>query len=287
MIIVSPWTRGGWVNSQLFDHTSLIKFLEARFAHRNRDLVEANITPWRRAVVGDLTSAFDFKTPNRSRPVRLPDTDDFKPDELVRFADEVPVPPADQRLPKQEHGVKPARALPYELHATARRASTEVTIDFRNTGRAAAVFQVRESGSTAAPRTYTVEAGKQLADAWAYTGEYDLSVHGPNGFFRRFAGGSADVEIKPAYDRDLTLRLTNHGRKRVEVTVRDVYKGRTTRISLRPGETERREWPLDRTQGWYDLTVTVEGDPRFRQQLAGHVENGEDSITDPALGGLV
>ena len=32
MLVVSPWSRGGWVNSQLFDHTSLIRFLEARFA---------------------------------------------------------------------------------------------------------------------------------------------------------------------------------------------------------------------------------------------------------------
>jgi phospholipase C len=44
MIIVSPWTRGGWVNSQLFDRTSMIQFLETRFAHGNADLIESNIT---------------------------------------------------------------------------------------------------------------------------------------------------------------------------------------------------------------------------------------------------
>ncbi|GFJ96043.1 hypothetical protein Prum_096850 [Phytohabitans rumicis] len=110
MIVVSPWTRGGWVNSQLFDHTSLIRFLEARFAAGRPDLVESNITPWRRAVAGDLTSAFDFKTPNRSRRLDLPDTDDFKPEDLVRHPDQPPVPPVDQRLPAQERGVRPARA---------------------------------------------------------------------------------------------------------------------------------------------------------------------------------
>jgi phospholipase C len=78
-VIVSPWTRGGWVNSELFDHTSMIRFLEARFAHGDADLIESNITPWRRAVVGDLTSAFDFRKPNTSWRVRLPDTDDFNP----------------------------------------------------------------------------------------------------------------------------------------------------------------------------------------------------------------
>src|SRR5262249_47294804 len=42
MIVVSPWTRGGWVNSQLFDHTSLIRFLETRFAGGNADLIAAS-----------------------------------------------------------------------------------------------------------------------------------------------------------------------------------------------------------------------------------------------------
>src|SRR5215470_2087240 len=115
MIVVSPWTRGGWVDSQLFDHTSLIRFLETRFANGNQDLIESNITPWRRAVVGDLTTAFDFRHPNKSARVRLPGTADFKPVDLVRFPDEVPVPPANPSLPGQEKGVRPARAIPYTL----------------------------------------------------------------------------------------------------------------------------------------------------------------------------
>ena len=55
MIAVSPWSKGGWVNSQVFYHTSVIRFLEARFG-----VHEPNISPWRRAVCGDLTSVFDF-----------------------------------------------------------------------------------------------------------------------------------------------------------------------------------------------------------------------------------
>src|SRR5690606_27497420 len=31
MYVISPWSRGGWVNSQVFDHTSVIRFMEARF----------------------------------------------------------------------------------------------------------------------------------------------------------------------------------------------------------------------------------------------------------------
>jgi phospholipase C len=128
MIVVSPWTRGGYVNSQLFDHTSLIRFLETRFAHRRGDLVESNITPWRRAVVGDLTTAFDFESPNRRR-VDLPDTDAFKPTDLTRQPDEVPVPPTDQDVPGQERGVRPARAIP--LHAVRGRARVRIDVHHR------------------------------------------------------------------------------------------------------------------------------------------------------------
>ncbi len=47
------------------------------------------------------------------------------------------------------------------------------------------------------------------------------------------------------------------------------------------------ELPLDHFGGWYDLVVKVSGDASFRYQLAGHVETGKESISDPALGGLV
>ena len=59
LFVISPWSRGGWVNSQVFDHTSVLRFLEARFG-----VNEPNISPLRRAVCGDLTSAFNFQTPN-------------------------------------------------------------------------------------------------------------------------------------------------------------------------------------------------------------------------------
>ncbi len=59
MYVISPWSRGGWVNSQVFDHTSILQFLEKRFG-----VQEPNISSYRRAVCGDLTTAFNFKTPN-------------------------------------------------------------------------------------------------------------------------------------------------------------------------------------------------------------------------------
>jgi phospholipase C len=43
-------------------------------------------------------------------------------------------------------------------------------------------------------------------------------------------------------------------------------------------------WELHQSFGWYDLVATVESDSTFRYQLAGHVETGEESRTDPAIG---
>jgi phospholipase C len=282
MIVVSPWTRGGWVNSQLFDHTSLIRFLEARFGSGRPDLVEANITPWRRAVVGDLTTAFDFATPNSPRRVSLPDTADLRPDILERQPDQVPVPPADQRLPRQERGVRPARAIPYALRADGRLAGDRFTIEFASTGGAAAVFQVRAAD---APRTYTVESGRRLSDTFDAASGYDLSVYGPNGFFRSFTGGATRLDLSVEQHRSqatLTLRLTSP--RRGSVSVRDGYTGRTAVLHLDAGHTRTETWPVARSRGWYDLTFTL---AELRYRYAGHLEDGADSITDPLMGGLV
>src|SRR5262249_27464773 len=73
MILVSPWTKGGWVCSEVFDHTSIIRFMERRFGVK-----EPNITPWRRAVCGDLTSAFDFDQ-SRTAVGKLPNVTAYAP----------------------------------------------------------------------------------------------------------------------------------------------------------------------------------------------------------------
>ena len=84
--------------------------IEQRFGVR-----EPNITTWRRAVAGDLTSAFNFKSPNDAL-VPLPDTDGLAPKDYDKHPDVHPTPPTTQVMPKQERGVARARALPYELH---------------------------------------------------------------------------------------------------------------------------------------------------------------------------
>ena len=52
---LSPYARGGFLCSETFDHTSLLRFLETRFG------VEVpNLSEWRRQNTGDLTKAFNF-----------------------------------------------------------------------------------------------------------------------------------------------------------------------------------------------------------------------------------
>jgi phospholipase C len=107
MLVVSPWSKGGWVNSKLFDHTSLIQFIERRFADEHPGLVEPNIQPWRRALTGDLSSAFDFKTPNAALPP-LPDVSVYMP---VDYSG---------RRRELELGVGQTQSLEWELTRSAR-----------------------------------------------------------------------------------------------------------------------------------------------------------------------
>jgi phospholipase C len=79
MLVISPWSKGGWVSSELFDHTSIIRFVEKRFG-----VIEPHISPWRRAICGDLTSAFDFTRQSSSVPP-LPSTAAYvPPDDWIR-----------------------------------------------------------------------------------------------------------------------------------------------------------------------------------------------------------
>src|SRR5882672_10011863 len=151
MIVISPWSKGGWVCSEVFDHTSLIRFLERRFAPHHHGLIETNITNWRRTVCGDLTSAFDFSNA-RSAPVELPDTSSYVPLNHDRYPDYVPEPPTSQSLPKQERGLRRARALPYALDIDANvfaHGGGALRLEFKNNGRVGACFQVRSGIGTA------------------------------------------------------------------------------------------------------------------------------------------
>jgi phospholipase C len=302
MIVVSPWSKGGYVCSQVFDHTSVIRFIEKRFGH-NHDLGESNITPWRRAVCGDLMSAFNFVNPNDAAPT-LPSTDSYVPPDQSRHPDYVPLPPLVQAVPKQEPGVRPARALPYELFVRLHSEASQgkIAIRFVNNGKAGAALLVYSTNSGAAPLSYTIEAGKRLDDHLPLNanGTYDYTVYGPNGFLRRYAGkppapsnwwSSSEVarpEVAEAYDvanGNLQLRLENPGTARCEFTITNAYDPSTLiKRTVKGGSNEDIYLDLRAAYGWYDLTVTVDTDPTFTRRLGGHVETGRSSMSDPALG---
>ena len=296
-IAISPWSKGGYVNSQVFDHTSVVQFIEKRFG-----VFERNISPWRRAVAGDLTSVFNFANPNDA-PVSLPGTTGYLPPITeLNGVDGATFHPSLNSViigvPAQEKGVRPARALPYEMNVlgSVNTLNSTIILTFVNTGRAAVVFHVR-SGNPADPvRYYTVEPGKTLPGVWNVASIYDLSVYGPNGFARFFngsIGGSvAALDIRTAYGSEggrpsIHLNITNAAANAAEVTVLDAYTGNVSMKHLNPHATFSDKLVLDQFYGWYDLIVTVGGDPNFEYQLAGHVETGQDSFSDPALGGLV
>jgi phospholipase C len=294
-VVISPWTKGGYVNSQVFDHTSVIQLIEKRFG-----VHEPNISPWRRAVAGDLTSVFNFRNPNDS-PVRLPSTDAFLPpvNELAGGNVNTFTPTQNELtlgIPKQESGIRPARALPYELHVhgSLNGAGGTFVLDFWNTGKAGAVFQVRSANPADGVRMYTVEPGKRLTGTWNVGSQYDLSVYGPNGFMRRFTGTlaahSAVLDVRSDYGKNdhgsIALRIVNVGTSKATVVVTDAYTGDNDLRLLAPGQMFENGNPLDRFYGWYDLVIRVIDDPTFECRLAGHVETGADSFSDPALGGL-
>jgi phospholipase C len=214
--------------------------------------------------------------------------------------DSIPVSPGNIVLgvPDQEPGTRPARALPYELnvYGAARFTDKSMRLVFENTGDAAAVFQVRSGNALDLPRSYTVEANKSLADAWTVKESYDLSVYGPNGFFRSFKGSvaartmRARLDIRASYETSdhgvITLRIVNSGEHTAKVSVVDAYTGKELNELLAPREDMDHDWTLSTTHGWYDLIVRVAADEAFEYRLAGHVETGRDSMSDPALGGL-
>jgi phospholipase C len=296
-LAISPWSKGGYVNSQVFDHTSTIQFIEKRFG-----VFEKNISPWRRAVAGDLTSVFNFANPNDAH-VKLPATESFLPSD-GELSGVVNPPSFDPSLgdvilgvPTQEKGIRPARALPYEFHVHGKVHMSSSTVDlmFLNTGKQAAVFQVRSGNASDPVRNYTVEAGKKLADAWNVSSSYDLSVYAPNGFVRFLKGsigsGAAALDVHASYGKEdsgsVELNITNVAATTATVTVLDGYSGNQVTAVVGAGETFERQWSLERFYGWYDLIVTVAEDPTFESRLGGHVETGKDSMSDPALGGLV
>ena len=273
MFVVSPWSTGGYVCSETFDHTSIIRFMEERFGVR-----EPNITPWRRSVAGDLTSAFDFSRP--SAPGELMDVSAWKPKDTRRHDDYKPVPPTSGTLPKQEKGTRPARPLGYRLNVT-EKSTDAVTLQLDNPGSLGAFFQARLLQPAGQPHVFTVGSGRSLTAKLPVTArDAHVELHGPNGFFREYVGLRDDVSVRVIARAGRILHLEIDAPKGTDVVIKDAQLGREEKFTTK-GHRTNRSYHLDMTKGWYDLTVTL-GD--YRRVFAGHVENGRPSTSDPQLG---
>lgn len=234
LVVASPWSRGGWVNSEVCDITSTIMFLEKFLSKKTgKKIVEENISSWRRTVSGDLSSVF---RPYNGEDIALPESVDR--DEFVkniynsRFKaipnnfkalSEAEVAQASGQsgnspyMPKQERGVKNSCALKYELYVDAQTGEAgHFSLTFRAGNR---IFGKEALGSpfnVYAPGKYlnsqsnnfepvrfwafAVKAGDKLRYDWPLNhfenGQYHLQAHGPNGFLREFRGNGQDPELE-------------------------------------------------------------------------------------------
>ncbi len=233
LIVASPWSRGGWVCSQVLDHTSPIQLTETWLAHKlGREVKETNVNSWRRTVCGDISSAFQSQPQEAGAAPSFPERDEFLADihrakfkappsgfhqlsaaerEKLRRGDG-----AADLLPSQEPGVRRSCSLPYELAVDG--ALSDDGREFKMTLAAGNeafgdralgspfVVYARHGGKDVRTRNYAVTAGDRLEDSWRLgdfaDGRYDLAVYGPNGFFREFHGSVEDptvaIELEPS-----------------------------------------------------------------------------------------
>ena len=288
MLVISPWSKGGYVNSQLHDHTSVIRFLEARFG-----VMEPHITPWRRAVTGDLTSMFDFKTPNRTL-AKLPDASGLPP-RAEKAKTTLPLPKAPEAAgatPRQEPGQRPARPLPYDFQVAANMRDDGLELTMASYGGAGVVLHLYEAGG-GEPRFYTVGDMGYLVDHIPLKpGPYDFRMHGPNGYLRTYRGemrsgfGPAASGFFLPKEGKFRIGLHNEGATPVTLEVRSTaYIDAPPRLHrLAPGASVMDDWDLRASHNWYDFTVICAEAPSFSRRLAGHGEDGKASQSDPLLG---
>ncbi|SKB93200.1 phospholipase C [Parapedobacter luteus] len=289
MYILSPWSKGGWVDSAVADHTSVGQFIEKRFG-----ITIPAISPWHRAISSDLTSAFDFVTPNDPKTPVMPDTSGFeKKDAASRALPTAAAPQQPARL-YQERGSRPSRALPYRLHCTLKylQDDRQVRLVFENKGHKGAVYHVYDMNRLdKIPRRYTVEATKSLMDEWDVidsNGCYDLEVYGPNGYFHKFSGNINDdePEIQLEYDQInggifVLLRNSSSVPMHIEIVANAYDYKKAEVVSLGAGELLRKYIGLRESGNWYDFTIKTKAG--FLHRFAGRVETGKHSISDPAM----
>ncbi|MEU7061403.1 phosphocholine-specific phospholipase C [Streptomyces sp. NPDC046197] len=304
MIVISPWTRGGWVSSEVFEHTSVLRFLETWTASLGKPANCPNISAWRRAVSGDLTGVFAFANPVYG-PVPLPATG------VVGYSTCGPLPnpvPTTNALPVQEAGTRPARALPYQPNGFLDH------LEFGSNGKILAWFTMTNQGAPATraahfsvhpnayrdttPWQYTVAAGGTASDYFniglgSGGGRYDLTMVGPNRFLRRFqgdatkAGRSAEVSSRYAVEPGtgkpaVYFKMANSGSSPVKFTITSSHyrnDGPWTYPVAAGASVEDFFNAVAYQNGWYDFTITVDSDTTWSRRFTGHLETGAPSVS--------
>lgn len=240
MIIASPWSRGGKVCSQLFDHTSTIQFLETFVNQKYKKNIRLNnISAWRRTICGDLTSAFSPFNGDKLEPIPFLDRNKYvediynakfkqEPGGYKKLSDQeirhiIRNPLKLDDLSTQEKGVRPSCALPYELYAEAQADKKQVTFTMQAGNKmhgkkaAGAPFTVYAPGQYKDGKgtvdvcrnwAFAVKPGDSLTYQWPLeafeNNRYHLRLYGPNGFYREVMGNAGDpaLQIAVAYEQD-------------------------------------------------------------------------------------
>jgi len=338
LVIASPWSKGGYVNSEVFDHTSTLQFLEHFLTKKTgKKITETNISDWRRTVCGDLSSTFrpyhadEIKNPefvkrnefvegiHKAQFRKLPN--DYKLLTKEEIAQANHEPHSSPYLPKQEKGTRPSCAIPYELYVDGKLSADKKSFDIEfiagnkiwGDKTVGAPFNVYAPGSykqingkfeNLRTWAYGLTAGDTLADSWAIEDfedkNYHLRVYGPNGFYREFKGNAEDpaVHINFDYQRALTdnkkltgnviVEINNQTGKPQTIEIKDnAYKANNHQKIVPASGKASIVLDLEKSHHWYDFSVKANGHQGYEKRYAGHVETGQNSHTDPLMGGLV
>jgi phospholipase C len=284
MLICSPWTRGGWVDSNVYCHTSMLQFLAAWTG-----VQPVNITPWRASVTGDLTAAFDFQHPDFSIPANIPTLEQTWALTQLTGGSTAPPPEGDQHMPTQEPGIRLHRPSVHQPFAdvTVDRTSGQVTANLTNTGQVGVGFAVYPDNYlpfTCTPVTVLQSSpGSYVWDTTQTAGNYAFSVYGPDGFLTSFAGAvvpasqnAGQVPVVTAAlpfrgPKTLELTLANDGQQAIVYTLTpNDYEGRTQTVTVGLGSPRTISWPTD-PFGYYDVVITANTPDGFRRRYAGRI----------------
>lgn len=322
LVVASPWSKGGFVNSEVFDLTSSIQFVEYFIDKKlGKDVKETNISDWRRLVCGNMTSIFRKAEDNTRPAIDFVLRDQHV--ERIYKAREQALPSGFQeasndtlnRLRKAplsslgfhlaEKGTKPACAIPYDIDVNLKLDSEKARIQliFEIAGDLASTKEIGVPFIVKCPIAYgdsreidrvwnfAVRPKEKIIYNWPikdFVGDlFSLEVHGPNGFFRLFqAAKNSVIPVVRFNAHSLHQRVEfEFAKEAKDYRVKDAYEELGTRLKTKKGRSFI--WDITKSSNWYDLEIYDLQDQHILFKYAGHQENGQSSISDPLMGGLI